>query len=158
MGENKNNMNYYCYVGDIKKLIPAGFTFQKLYANNYKAYHKNNIFMFVVSKMILEIAGIKPEYQTILIKFILDHKDKPESFWHSTREHSFFKDTLFANWVIYNGEVMAEYDYTNHKYADLYNIENIDSINDGFQIQYELVKDILELNKIGSIELKKVTK
>jgi hypothetical protein len=53
---------------------------------------------------------------------------------------------------------MAEYDYTDHKYTDLYNIKNIDSINDGFQIQYELVKDILELNKIGSIELKKVTK
>jgi hypothetical protein len=151
-------MEYYCYIGDIKKLIPAGFTFQKLYASNYKAYHKDNIFMFVVSKMILEISDIKSEYQTTLIKFILDHKDKPESFWHSTRKHSFFKDILFANWVIYDGKVMAEYDYTENKYKDLYNIENLDSINDGFQIQYELVKDILKLNEIGGVELREVRK
>lgn len=154
-------MKYYCYVGDIKKLIPAGFTFQKLYASNYKAYHKDNIFMFVVSKMILEISNVRSEHQTALIGFILKHKDKPESFWHSKRENSFFKDTLFANWVLQDGVIMTECDVIKIKvewFKEFEKCETIDCLEDGFQIRYELVKDVLKLNEIGGVELIEVEK
>jgi hypothetical protein len=35
------------FVGDFKKLIPMGFTFHKLYANNYKVYSKNRVWIWV---------------------------------------------------------------------------------------------------------------
>ena len=44
-------MESYAYTGDVKKLKSIGYTFQKLYAMNYKSYHKGEIFMFVTTKM-----------------------------------------------------------------------------------------------------------
>ena len=102
-------------MGDVKKLIPAGWKFQKLYANNYKSYHKDNIFMFVVSSMAIEITNVRSEHWTTLVGFILDHKDEPESFWQSYSS-SFFKDTPFANWVLQNGKVITDHNAITNKF------------------------------------------
>lgn len=71
----------YAYTGDLKKLKPAGWTFQKLYADNYKAYHWDDIFMYVKTQMVLEVTNIDPRHQASLIDFILDNADQPDDFW-----------------------------------------------------------------------------
>jgi len=144
-------MNFYCYDGDIKKLIPAGWLFQKLYASNYKSYRKGDIYLFVVTKMAIEISNVKAEYQVALIDFILDHKNEPESFWHSTRENSFFKDSLFANWILQDGVVISDIEAMKKKaewFRDYEKDDSIPYLEDGYRIEYELVEAILELNEL----------
>jgi hypothetical protein len=147
-------MKLYCYDGDVKKLIPAGWKFQKLYASNYKSYSKNNIIMFVVGGMVIEIDNIDHKYQADLIDFILDHKDEDESFWHSKRDNSFFKDTFFANWVVQNGVVLHHTEATYNKikwYNALENNEDVPYLEDGYPIRYDFVKTILELDSLGKL-------
>lgn len=40
---NKIAEKYIAFIGDFKKLIPMGYTFTKMFANNYKCYHKGDI-------------------------------------------------------------------------------------------------------------------
>lgn len=73
-------MKRYVFTGDIKKLKDIGYKFQKLYAKNYKTYSKEKIIMYVVDKMAIEINNMD-EHTNVLIKYILDNKNKSKSFW-----------------------------------------------------------------------------
>jgi hypothetical protein len=115
--------------------------------------------MFVRGGMILEIDNIDHEIQSGLIDFILDHKDEPESFWHSTRKHSFFKDSLFANWVIQNGKIMSYREALDNKmkwYKEVEKGNDPEYLSDGHNITYELVQTILELNEFGGLVKKEI--
>jgi len=152
-------MFLYCYTDDVKKLIPSGWKFQKLYASNYKTYKKGEVIMFVRGGMIIEIDNVSHEVQADLIDFILNHKDEPESFWHSTRKHSFFKDSLFANWVIQNDKIMSDREAMDNKmkwYKEVEKGNNPEYLSDGHRITYELVQTILELNNLGDIVKKEI--
>lgn len=105
----------YAYTGDVKKLKTIGFTFQKLYAANYKTYMNNYMIMYVISKMVLEIDRVNPKHQAAYVAFILENKDKPKEFWVSdhvfgqNNEHTFkdmanFHFTHFGN-VVTNKEL-----------------------------------------------------
>ena len=91
-------MKQYAYTGDVKLLKDIGYTFQKLFARNYKSYHKEDIFMFVISKMILEIENLKRIHQVRVIDFILANRDKPKSFWVSDRVYPKMTLTDMANY------------------------------------------------------------
>lgn len=78
-------MQFYAYVGDVKKLKTIGYEFQKLYASNYKSYSKNKIIMFVISKMVIEISNQDSEARFKIIDFILKNKKQPKSFWAEDR-------------------------------------------------------------------------
>lgn len=78
-------MESYAYTGDVKKLKSIGYMFQKLYAMNYKSYHKDEIFMFVTTKMAIEYGTLAHSLQAKFIEFILTHKDKPKEFWVSDK-------------------------------------------------------------------------
>jgi hypothetical protein len=152
-------VKFYCYDGDIKKLIPAGWKFQKLYAGNYKSYHKSDIYLFVVSKMAIEIQNVDARHQVTLIDFIIEHRDEPESFWHTTRDNSFFKDSLFANWLLFEGKVISEREYFDMKikWHNEYEKDNsIPYMSETYRIEYDLVKTILELDELGSVVIKDV--
>ena len=43
------------FTGDFKDLIPMGFKFQKLFARNYKVYHKNDVWIWVAHGGYVEI-------------------------------------------------------------------------------------------------------
>jgi hypothetical protein len=43
------------FKGDFKKLIPMGFDFNKLYARNYKVYHKEGVWIWVADGGYVEI-------------------------------------------------------------------------------------------------------
>ena len=43
------------FTGDFKKLIPMGFKFHKLFANNYKVYEKNGVWIWVSQGGYVEI-------------------------------------------------------------------------------------------------------
>jgi len=151
---------YYCYTGDVKKLIPNGWRFQKLYASNYKAYHKDSIFMFVISKMAVEISDLKARYQAMLIDFILENKDKDESFWHSVRSGFPFKGVLFDNWVIQNGTLLHHTEATRNKmkwYDEFKKDNTIKYLEDGYCIGFSMVTDILNLHYLGGLTLKEST-
>ena len=154
-------MKYYCYTGDIKKLIPNGWIFQKLYARNYKTYRKGKIIMFVISKMAIEITNLDEDAHILLIKFILDNKNKPESFWQSKSsvDIPLFKNSKFPCWVVQKGEVMSRQQAVANKsrwFKAYESNESIGYLEDGFRIRYSLVKDILELNKTSKLVLQKV--
>lgn len=91
-------MEQYAYTGDVKLLKGIGYTFQKLYARNYKSYHKDDNFMFVASKMVLEIGNVKAKHQVAYIGFILANKDKPKEFWVSDRVYPTMTFTDMANY------------------------------------------------------------
>lgn len=46
------------FTGDFKKLIPMGFEFCKLFASNYKVYHKNDIWIWVAQGGYVEIKDL----------------------------------------------------------------------------------------------------
>ncbi len=72
---------YYAFTGDVKDLKTIGYTFQKLYARNYKTYSKDRLIMYVTSKMILELNDVKSKNRTKFIEFILKNKTQPKEFW-----------------------------------------------------------------------------
>lgn len=78
-------MEIYAFGGDVKELKKIGYKFQKAYAKNYKTYCKDDIIMYVVSKMAIEITNLDDELQKTLIGFILENKEKEKSFWVEDR-------------------------------------------------------------------------
>jgi hypothetical protein len=147
-------MILYRYTGDIKKLKPNGWTFQKLYARNYKSYRKNGIWMFVISKMRLEIDNIKTSDQGKVVKFILDNMNQPDSFWQETSP--FFEDTLFPSWAIQKGEVMSRKQANKNKrdwFLAFEKDESIPYLEDGEPIRFKWVQTIKELIELGGIDI-----
>ena len=115
-------MKSYAYTGDVKKLKSIGYTFQKLYAMNYKSYHKDEIFMFVTTKMAIEYGTLRHSLQSKFIEFILNNKDKPKEFWVSDKQCGtfVFKDT--ANFYLtMHGNVV-----TDKQRAKLHHISGIE--------------------------------
>lgn len=154
-------MKNYCYTGDIKKLIPAGWIFQKLYASNYKTYRKNKFIMYVTTKMCIEIVNIDYDNQVAVIKFILDNIDKPKSFWEAKPSivHPLFKNSTFPNWVIQDGVIYSRKEAVKNKakwYKKFEEDESIEYLEDGERISYQMVLDIIELKKLGNVELCKL--
>jgi hypothetical protein len=141
---------FYKYTGDIKVLKNYGYTFQKLYARNYKSYHKGEIFMFVVSKMEIEITNIPHvpvNSQEIVIDFILTNKDKPVEFWEYEGLSPFNKK--LAKYRLINGEILTtEERYIKYPIKD--NVENL--FIEEFRLDIKLVNQILELNSIKPLE------
>jgi hypothetical protein len=145
-------MNLYCYTGDVKKLIPNGWIFQKLFARNYKTYRKDGIIMYVISKMCLEPDNIKQEYQPKLIEFILENIDEPDSFW---QEKYVFGHV--ASWVIQKGKIIKRCQAVKNKtkwYLQWEKDNNIPYLEDGERIRIKWVYAIKELMNIGGVELK----
>jgi hypothetical protein len=150
-------MQYYCYIGDRKKLKPNGWEFQKLYARNYHTYHKDGIIMYVVSKMCLELDNIKVKYQRKVIEFILKNIDKPDSFWQE--KSFFFKDTMVSSWIIQDGEIMSRGQALINKrdwHLAWEKDNNIPYLEDGVFITIEWVKIIKELIELGGVELREI--
>jgi hypothetical protein len=149
-------MKQYCYKGDVKKLIPNGWKFQKLFASNYKSYRKNGIYMFVVSRMCLEINELKYTLQPLAIKFILDNIDKPFDFWESKSRLAIFGDSTFPNWALQSGKIITAKAAVTNKVKHLLAWEKdntIEYLEDGFRIDYNLVSTIKNLTEMGDIIL-----
>jgi hypothetical protein len=161
----------YAFTGDVKKLIPHGFKFQKLYASNYKAYHQDNLFMYVSTKMVLEITNVEHKHQAVLIGFILENKDQPDSFWEQDR--SMGKWTMMENQYVMTqfGNVVD-----NRAWRDLFSasLDRYIDVKDGteeerheaikwkmeqeggrdpYRLTLERVKQIIELDKVHPLEL-----
>jgi hypothetical protein len=103
----------YAYSGDVKNLKKIGYQFQKLYASNYKTYHKDDIFMFVVNKMILEIDNTSIAQQVAAIDLILNNLDKEDSFWERDGVCKFTKKPK-KNPVFLFTRVGNHYDWDNY--------------------------------------------
>lgn len=149
-------MALYRYTGEIKKLKPNGWTFQKLYARNYKTYRKNGIWMYVISKMVLEIDNIKNKDQVTVVKFILRNLDKPYSFWQQPSPHPLFKNTLFPSWAIQSGRIMTRLQANLNKRNWFLRFEkdnDIPYLEDGEYIRLKWVETIKELVELGGVEL-----
>ena len=152
-------MKAYCFTGDVKTLIPAGWKFQKLYARNYKSYRKCGVFMFVVSKMILEIDWAQGNDQITIIDFILKNKDKSEDFWQSFSDMPIFKTTKFANWCIMDGEIITAKEASSRYVDYMVAFSKDDTIpytKEGKRIEWELVQLVLDLVEIGGIKIKEI--
>lgn len=59
------------FTGDFKNLIPMGFTFHKLFADNYKVYEKNRVWIWVAHGGYVEIGDLH-DLSTYVVKAILD--------------------------------------------------------------------------------------
>lgn len=167
----------YAYTGDVKKLKPNGWTFQKLYARNYKTYHNGNIIMYVVSKMVLEIDNVSRFHQEALIDFILEHGDKPKSFWYEEKRWLKGATRLVPKYVLSNVGVVRDRDthqdlwvsankeFWNLDLTDDKDKERVEEVLerkyktegglDPFVIGWNTVKRIVKLNEMGP--LKKVS-
>lgn len=145
---------FYRYTGDIKNLKPNLWTFQKLYANNYKSYRKNGIWMFVASKMRLEIDNIKSIDQVKVVGFILENMDKSDSFWQEPS--TFFPSSMIPIWVVQCGKIIPRIQAIKNK-ADWYRKFEKDStipyLEDGEFIRLKWVKTIKELDTLGGVSL-----
>jgi len=139
-------MEFFRYTGDVKKLKSLGYTFQKLYARNYISYHKDEIFMFKTNKMILEIGNLDPQYQSLAIQFILDHKDEPETFWwYKSR---IFKNTLMPVWSLIDGKI-----YNKEMKREEYKNGNEEiAFKTGFLFSKDRVEQILALQPLEKIK------
>jgi len=77
------------YNGKFKDLKPMGFTFHKLYANNYKVYEKNKVWIFVARREI-EVRDLYNN-SAYIIKLIIDNK------YPLYKEDSMFGDQILFN-------------------------------------------------------------
>jgi hypothetical protein len=68
-------MKVYKYTNTVENLKKIGFKFQKLFAKNYHTYTKNDIIMYKVSDMEIEIDNIYRNVQSKIIDFILENKN-----------------------------------------------------------------------------------
>jgi hypothetical protein len=59
------------FTGDFKDLIPMGFKFHKLFANNYKVYEKNKVWIWVAHGGYVEISD-HYDNSVHIAKMILD--------------------------------------------------------------------------------------
>lgn len=137
----------YRYTGDVKLLKPAGYTFHKLYAMNYKAYNLNDVWLFVKGGLVIEIDGLKLEHWNKVIKFILDNKEKPIKFWQDIPETGYFKNTIFPQFRVIDGEIYSKSEKIKKGKTD----EDF-RFKDGFPLKPEFVKQIIELNKLGTLK------
>ena len=141
----------YRYIGDIKKLIPNGWVFHKLFANNYKVYNKNNIWMYVISKMRIEIDNITSN--EIVIDFILENKSKPDSFWTNNNYNTLLGNYTTPLWTLFEGKIISTKELREKK-REMRKKENPDSCPItlvSFEIFLPLVNTILELQNLGGI-------
>ena len=106
----------YAYTGDVKRLIPMGYTFQKLFAGNHRAYHNDDLFMYVICKMVLEITNVEHKNQAALVGFIIDNIDQPDTFWEKDRYieqiNVTFTDT---HHLTQDGVVLTEEEYRSYR-------------------------------------------
>jgi hypothetical protein len=149
---------YYKYTGDPKMLKHIGFKFHKLYANNYKAYNLKNIWLFVKGGYVIEIDNINHEHWYTVIKFILDNKNKPVSFWSRSCKSKLFQGSTMPEHRIIDG-IIYNYDEKIEKNRKIYEElkKNPDSdiileLKDGVAIDFDLVTNILLLEKFGKFE------
>jgi len=171
-------MIQYCFTGKVGELKNIGYKFEKLYAANHKSYIKENIFMFVVSKMSIEIKNFEFDFQVELISFILKNKNKNKSFWVENRvintnppmpyqDAPIWVMTRYGNIINHKEYTKGRADYMQKfkKILDLGNSltekemsEKLDKLDEtefareGFMIKYTLVKQILELNELHPLE------
>lgn len=168
-------LKQYAYTGDVKKLKTIGFTFQKLYAYNYKTYMNDHMIMYVVSKMAVELNRVHPEHQATFIAFILENKDKPKEFW--VHDHVFGKDneytftdmanfhfTHFGN-VVTNNELkkLQHAAWDEIKYGDDIPQEEKDAAHarmmereggrDAYRFDLEVVNEIIALDNLHPLEI-----
>lgn len=152
-------MKLYCYTGDVKKLVPNGWTFQKLYARNYKTYRKDGIIMYVVSKMCLEFDNIKSFHQPKVVEFILKNLEQPQSFWVSPSHIPIFNNNLFPSWVIQECKIIDRRHAVRNKaewHLKWEKDNDIPYLEDGERIKFQWVQIIKELKRIGDIKLRSI--
>ena len=141
----------YRYSGDVKKLIPNGWEFHKLYANNYKVYNKENIWMFVISKMRIEIDNIVSN--EIVIDFILENKSKPDNFWTNNNYNTLLGNYTTPLWTMFEEKILSTKEMRD-KRQEMRKEENSDSCPItliSFEVFLPLVNTILELQNLGGI-------
>lgn len=167
----------YAFTGDVKKLKPAGWTFQKLYAANYKCYHQDSIFMYVKTQMVLEVTNVYPHHQAALIAFIIENADQPDEFWTRTKDMGKFGTMTNPAWYLTNhGRVVDgktnsalfvdansefwDYCKDNTLHSDAAKTKEIldrkfakEGGRDSFLIQPEFVKQVLALHALHPLEL-----
>ena len=156
-----SGIKQYAYTGDVKLLKTIGCKFQKLFAANYKTYQRDDIFMFVVSGMVLEFHRVQPANQAGLVKFVLDNLDQPETFWYDSGGVSKWAVTNHGN--VYDLhtcfsleiEIKKElYDKIGDEYKDCY--EEMREREGGTEctlIDITMVKFIRDLNSLKPLEL-----
>lgn len=146
-------MLVYKFVGKRKKLIPNGWKFHKLYARNYQCYNKNDIWLFVINKMIVEINNIPMNDQHKVISFILDNSDKGNDFWtYLMSEHMqriFGKNSRIDKYRLIKGMILDDQQRT--VLAKFY-YDKEELPPSGVSISSELIDTIIRLNTIGSLQ------
>jgi len=141
------------FTGDFKKLIPMGFKFYKLYANNYKVYEKNKVWIWVayggyveiddyyensihIAKRILD--GTYPVHKEdrVYNGFFTTKKGKPKSCVMDMETGEIIEKIVFIRSI----GADAEYDY--NRYRDIYL----------YRKTMETIKEIREMIEIEGIE------
>ncbi len=174
-------MKQYVYNGDVKLLKNIDNKFQKLYARNYKSYSKNNIIMYVISKMALEFNNVNYKSQATFIDFILKNQNQPKEFWVKDIDyggkHGLFKD--FPIWYITKKGNIVHKDRKDDEKMKIYNetselskkvkeglmtkeerteiikgwYETKEFMNDAYMIDFDDINQIIELNNLHPLEL-----
>ena len=155
---NKDERGYVKFTGDYSKLKSMGFTFQKLYANNYMQWERRS---FRVWKKGHDI--VHDDYNLFrLIKFLRTNpRLRTHTYPNGDVSHSFYK--------MYYGDEFNAYNYDYHapskeivqKFQDYYKACNDRSDDEPFPepigdmvfITPELLKDLQELKDLGWYEL-----
>ena len=117
------------FVGDFKKLIPMGFTFHRLYANNYKVYSKNRVWIWVAHGGYVEIADFY-DHSVYIAKRVLDgtypiykeDKDYGVFIMEKGRPKSCMFDYETGNIVTHSKfirEVAPNYEYDHERFREL---------------------------------------
>jgi hypothetical protein len=140
-----STMKGYRYTGSIAALIPHGYKFHKLYARNYRAYNKGPIWMFPISKMIIEIDNCNLQEHIIAVKFILDNLHKADRFFTYSITLPLFGKTTMPRWLIIEGQL-----FTKKAARAKYGINS--HFMHKFPIDLSLVQQIRELYLLGGIK------
>lgn len=171
-------MELYAYTGDVKKLKTIGYQFQKLFALNHKSYHKDDIFMFVACKMVVEYGTLRKNHQVAFIDFILANADKPKEFWVSDKVYPKITFDDMPNYHLSHfGNVHGDREMFELKHAHIVEfgrimdlekagdldkeraeemmdltIEKMEGSRDPFSFGWDRIQAILELNKLHPLE------
>jgi len=170
----------YSYTGDVKKLKSLGYEFKKLFASNHKSYSLNNIAMFVISKMGIEISNLDDEYQETFVKFIIDNKDQDSSFWFEDRMVGELRYDNAPKWYFTGkGNIVSKDDFfslkrkfmnvikdINKKTEDencelssnevetlFEEAEKMEGASEGYRFKIDLVSQIIALDNLNPLEL-----
>lgn len=146
-------MEAHYYTGTIDDLKKLGYKFHKLYARNYKAYNLGNIWLFVKGGFVVEFNSLEAEskYHFNLIQFILDNKDKSETFWYKMSEHPLLKGYKSPNFIMYQGEF-----YTEKEGLQKFGRDEWCFASKKMPVFFELVQQILALNEKGPFKIKSI--